>query len=162
MHGYQFYNLNIFLLQLWEKMGQRQSTLQPEEITYFTKNTPCNIVINITIFQCAIVSISEIKRLYNRFQQLDRQSFGLILPEDLLSIPELAMNPLSKCLLDFTFKQSRGDNDDKSVEGRDTDGMDFESFVDVMSVFHLNTPLEIKLKCISYIYSLNFIFFRCI
>lgn len=98
------------------------------------------------LLSLTIVSSSEIKRLYKRFQQLDRQSQGFMLPEDLLSIPELAMNPLSKHLLEFVFKIS-SKKSDEGVEEKHANGMDFEAFVDVMSVFHVKTPLEIKFKC---------------
>lgn len=98
------------------------------------------------IFVDCLVSNTEIKRLYRRFQQLDRQSLGSILPEDLLSIPELAMNPLSKHLLEFIFKNITNSSDEIVDEKRSI-GMDFENFVDVMSVFHKDTSLEIKFKC---------------
>lgn len=91
--------------------------------------------------------MKEIKRLYKRFQQLDRQSFGSIIIGDLLSIPELAMNPLSKHFLDFVFNYSVKKNDDEFIEEKSTSGMDFENFVDIMSFFHANTPLEVKFKC---------------
>ena len=69
-----------------------------------------------------------------------------MLPEDLLSIPELAMNPLSKHLLEFIFKLSSKPLDEAADEKRSYE-MDFESFLDIMSVFHKNTSLEIKFKC---------------
>ena len=56
------------------------------------------------------------------------------------------MNPLSKILLDFIFKFSSKTIDEFSEEKLSA-GMDFESFVDVMSVFHKNTALEIKFRC---------------
>ena len=70
-----------------------------------------------------------------------------MLPEDLLSIPELAMNPLSKHLLEFVMRIDEG------IEEKQSIGMDFEAFVDVMSVFHIKTPLEIKFKCSIIIYA---------
>lgn len=69
-----------------------------------------------------------------------------MLPEDLLSVPELAMNPLSKHLIDFFFK-SLMKTSDEIIDPHAANGMDFESFVDVMSVFHKSTSLEIKFKC---------------
>lgn len=69
-----------------------------------------------------------------------------MLPEDLLSVPELAMNPLSKHIVDFIFKFSSKQTDD-GVNGQTSHGMDFENFVDVMSVFHNKTSLNIKFKC---------------
>ena len=127
-------------------MGQRQSTLQKEELIYFTKNTPCNLKYISIKLKCITVSSSEIKRLYRRFQQLDRQSQGCMVTEDLLSVPELAMNPLSKHLLDFILKATLKKYDE-GIEEKQSNGMDFEDFVDVMSVFHNKTPLEIKFKC---------------
>ena len=69
-----------------------------------------------------------------------------MLPEDLLSVPELAMNPVSKQLIDFLFK-SLMKTSDEIIDSHTVNGMDFESFVDVMSVFHKSTSLEIKFKC---------------
>lgn len=68
----------------------------------------------------------------------------------MLSIPELAMNPLSKHLLEFIFK-GYGSLDEVIDEKRSS-GMDFETFVDVMSVFHKDTSLEIKFKCNYFIF----------
>lgn len=56
------------------------------------------------------------------------------------------MNPLSKHLLQFILKITLKKLDN-GLEPKQSSGMDFEAFVDVMSVFHVNTPLEIKFKC---------------
>jgi len=64
----------------------------------------------------------------------------------LLSVPELAMNPVSKHLIEFLFK-SLMKTSDEIIDSHTVNGMDFESFVDVMSVFHKSTSLEIKFKC---------------
>lgn len=69
-----------------------------------------------------------------------------MLQEDLLSVPELAMNPLSKHILKFLFKFS-SKTSEENIDGITSCGMDFENFVDVMSVFHKNTSLDIKFKC---------------
>lgn len=45
------------------------------------------------------LSDAEVKRLYNRFQQLDRQHTGTLDANALLMIPELAMNPLHPRLI---------------------------------------------------------------
>lgn len=82
-----------------------------------------------------------------------------MLPENLLSVPELAMNPLSKHLIEFLFK-SLIKSPDEVIDSRPVNGMDFESFVDVMSVFHKSTPLEIKFKCKSNLTKLLLISFR--
>ena len=65
------------------------------------------------------------------------------------------MNPISKSLLDFIFKHSEKEKEDELIEGKIVSGMDFENFVDVMSVFHHKTSLEIKLKCNSFEAAIN-------
>lgn len=68
------------------------------------------------------------------------------MPEDLLSLPELAMNPLAKSYLDFIFNMKNGKVDDLNAE-KAAKGLDFESFVDILSIFHSKTDFQIKLKC---------------
>lgn len=70
------------------------------------------------------------------------------------------MNPLSKNLLEFIFKNIN--NLDDLIDAKLCTGMDFEGFVDIMSVFHKDTTLEIKFKCNNYFRFdlMNFIKFR--
>lgn len=61
-------------------MGANASALLSEEIEQISREE------NLTELQ--------VKRLYNRFQKLDRRQSGTLDGNDLLKIPELAMNPL--------------------------------------------------------------------
>ena len=102
-------------------------------------------MINFYFYSIMIVSEKEIKQLYQRFQQLDKQAIGIIVPEDLLSIPALTMNSLSKVYLGFLFKLTHRQN--TIDEFKHPKGLDFEAFLDALSVFHVKTPLEVKFKC---------------
>ncbi len=68
------------------------------------------------------------------------------MPEDLLSIPELTMNPLSNLYLRFLFKLTNLQSD-TIKEFKQPKGLDFEAFMDALSVFHIQTSLEVKFKC---------------
>lgn len=58
------------------------------------------------------------------------------------------MNPLSNLYLRFLFKLSGiNDNNDPVTDFKQLKGLDFETFLDALSVFHVNTPLEVKFKC---------------
>ena len=46
-----------------------------------------------------LVNFSELQRLYQRFQHLDRNKNGTISADELNSIPELCMNPLSQRII---------------------------------------------------------------
>lgn len=61
-------------------MGANTSTLLSEEIKEISRQTN--------------LQQSEVKRLYKRFQQLDRKQSGTLDTTNLLMVPELAMNPL--------------------------------------------------------------------
>ena len=128
-------------------MGQHQSTLQRDEINYFKSHTPCKKELECVEFsRFLIVSEKEIKKIYSRFQQLDKYSVGIVVPEDLLSIPELTMNPLSNLYLRFLFKLTNLQSD-MIKEFKQPKGLDFEAFLDALSVFHVRTSLEVKFKC---------------
>jgi Ca2+-binding EF-hand superfamily protein len=67
-------------------MGSKQSvTLSPDE---------SQEVANRTGF-----SIAQVNKLYHRFNLLDKDSKGHLSRDDLLAIPELAMNPLGKTII---------------------------------------------------------------
>lgn len=61
-------------------MGTTTSTLLSEEIEDISRRSR--------------LPQDAVKRLYKRFQKLDRAHSGSLEPDDLLMIPELAMNPL--------------------------------------------------------------------
>lgn len=103
-------------------MGASESGLTLENIEEVQKSTNCiaffysirfifdywfHLLISIYFIT---VTPKEIKRLYKRFQHLDKDSSGWIGTDDFLSIPELAMNPLQKRIIKL-FDQ----NDDDKV-----------------------------------------------
>ena len=57
------------------------------------------------------VSASQIERLYSRFTTLDKFGNGALSREDLLRIPELAINPLGDRIVHAFFR----DAEDESV-----------------------------------------------
>lgn len=61
-------------------MGANTSALLSEEIDEISREEN--------------LSQAEVKRLYNRFQKLDRKQSGTLDHDSLMMIPELAMNPL--------------------------------------------------------------------
>lgn len=56
------------------------------------------------------------------------------------------MNPLSPHILNFIYKYSRDKLSETAVEDAGPE-LDFEAFVDMLSVFHKSTSTEIKLRC---------------
>jgi len=75
------------------KMGNRNSvTLQPEEVERMQNETG--------------FSPSQIERLYSRFTTLDKFGNGTLSREDLLRIPELAINPLGDRIVHAFFRDS--------------------------------------------------------
>lgn len=81
-----------------------------------------------------VVSPKEIKRLYKRFQKLDKAGTGLVTSADFMSIPELAMNPLVSRII--TLFDTKG-------EGY----LNFEQFLQTLSVFSNGGDPKEKLKC---------------
>ena len=79
-------------------MGNRLSTLPLEDITHLQEQTHCTSINHPHIFT---VSAVEIKNLYARFQKLDKDHSGSLSAEELMAIPEFAMNPLAHRLLPF-------------------------------------------------------------
>eukprot|EP00045_Choanoeca_perplexa_P002790 m.26738 g.26738 ORF g.26738 m.26738 type:complete len:203 (-) comp11706_c0_seq1:153-761(-) len=95
-------------------MGASQSNLSLEEATQFSKESG--------------FTVAQVQRLYNRFQRLDRNQTGLISSEDLMSIPELAMNPLVERIIQI-FNQDNQDEDGVGV------AIDFGRFLTTLGVF---------------------------
>lgn len=58
------------------------------------------------------VTANQIERLYSRFTSLDRGDLGTLSREDLLRIPELAINPLGERIVDL-FHADSGNNSDR-------------------------------------------------
>mmetsp|Transcript_18592 Transcript_18592/g.32277 ORF Transcript_18592/g.32277 Transcript_18592/m.32277 type:complete len:173 (+) Transcript_18592:213-731(+) len=95
-------------------MGANTSSLLSEEIEEMARESD--------------LTPKEIKRLYKRFQKLDRNQSGTLEPEELTMIPELAMNPLVPRIVTFF------------------ENVNFREFVKLLSVFAENADHEEKLK----------------
>lgn len=81
-----------------------------------------------------LFSQQEIVSLYKRFCQLDRNAKGFISADELLSVPEFAMNPLSQRLLKIV------------------DGLNFKDFVAFLSAFSAKANSHHKIKLIFKLY----------
>ncbi len=81
-----------------------------------------------------LVSQKDLKRLYKRFQKLDKDNSGTITTDEFLMVPELAMNPLvERVIAIFDI------NKDESIN--------FKEFIQALSVFSVNGAREHKLRC---------------
>jgi len=87
-------------------------------------------------------SDKEIKRLYKRFQRLDKNSSGDITADEFLSIPELAMNPLMMRVI-------------CAFDGDSTEHVNFRQFIKTLAIFRPETRIEAKLKFAFKIYDVN-------
>jgi len=92
-------------------------------------------------FSC-IVSQREIKKLYKRFKRLDRDNFGRITIDSLLSIPELAMNPLATRIISL-------------FDSRHDDLISFKQFIETLSIMSEKGSREDKLKFVFMIYDIK-------
>lgn len=70
---------------------------------------------------------SQIKRLYNRFSNLDKRNNAFISREDFLRVPELAINPLGERIVNLFFV-SPSDNGQEC-------GINFKDFVRTLARF---------------------------
>ncbi|KAF5741750.1 Calcium-binding EF-hand family protein isoform 2 [Tripterygium wilfordii] len=76
----------------------------------------------------------EIVSLYQRFCQLDRNAKGFISADEFMSVPEIAMNPLSQRLLKMV------------------DGLNFKDFVAFLSAFSAKASASQKIELIFKVY----------
>jgi Ca2+-binding EF-hand superfamily protein len=88
--------------------------------------------VKILILYFSKVSTKEIKRLYNRFKRIDKDNSGTITTEEMLSIPELAMNPLAVRVISLFTSYDEHIN--------------FKQFIQTLSVFSPKAPLKDKIK----------------
>ncbi len=126
-------------------MGSAVSTLAPEDICQLQESTHCTALPARRRWHClpaAIeapadtlppVSLKELQRLYRRFELLDRDRSGTLSPQEVLGIPEFAMNPLTPRLLQMLRINS--------------DQLDFTRFVQYLSVFHKKASRMERLHC---------------
>lgn len=104
-------------------MGAQSSALLSEEIEEISRQT------NLTEL--------EVKRLYKRFQKLDRAQSGTLDPNELVMVPEFAMNPLHPRLVALF------------------ENVNFHQFVHNMSAFSASTPQQKKLDFTFRIYDVD-------
>ncbi|GMS80080.1 hypothetical protein PENTCL1PPCAC_2255 [Pristionchus entomophagus] len=96
-------------------MGNNSSLmLRDEEIDVITNETEFNR--------------NQIVRLYSRFLSLDKKGQGFLEREDLMNVPELAVNPLGDRIVDAFFTLS---GDELESEKR----LNFRQFVRVLAFF---------------------------
>ncbi|OSX80904.1 hypothetical protein BU14_0031s0074 [Porphyra umbilicalis] len=93
-------------------MGANTSALLADEIEDISRD--CNL------------TPAEVRRLYKRFQQLDRNRSGNLQAEELRMIPELAMNPLMPRIIALC------------------DNANFSQFVRTIAVFGPNSTKQAK------------------
>ena len=60
-------------------------------------------------------TLGQISRLYSRFTKLDQESKGYLEREDMLSIPELAINPLGDRIVHAFFYESQNEVEDEKL-----------------------------------------------
>lgn len=78
-------------------------------------------------------SPQQIEKLYSRFTQLDRAHCGSLSKNDLLSIPELAINPLCDRLIEMFFFDR--DQEDERIN--------FRQFMRVLAAFRSNQQQQL-------------------
>lgn len=98
-----------------------------------------------------LVTANQIERLYSRFTALDRGDCGTLSRDDLLRIPEIAINPLGARIVNSFFTNDTGST---------SDSVNFRQFVHVLAHFRplknnkenrLNSRQQ-KLKCMLHLY----------
>eukprot|EP00736_Rhodelphis_marinus_P009759 Rmarinus@m.17307 len=104
-------------------MGSGQSTLLYEEAEELAKGTH--------------FTPEEITRLYSRFQRLDRDEDGRLHTDELVYVPEVAMNPVASRIYDIC------------------DGVNFREFVNLLSPFSPDAPVEEKLQFLFRVYDVD-------
>mmetsp|Transcript_4480 Transcript_4480/g.15538 ORF Transcript_4480/g.15538 Transcript_4480/m.15538 type:complete len:198 (-) Transcript_4480:245-838(-) len=82
-------------------------------------------------------TMEEIQSLYRRFRALDRGHKGFIAPDELLKLPELAMNPLAQRILQVF------------------ENVNFKAFCSLLSVFSGRASREDKLRFIFQVYDID-------
>ncbi|KAJ3267378.1 Calcineurin subunit B type 2 [Chytriomyces hyalinus] len=111
-------------------MGQSESSLQltAEEIQEMREYTN--------------LSEPQIKRLYTRFRQLDKNKTGVITADEMIAIPEFAMNPLALRMIAVFDSEERGE-------------INFRQFVGWLSVFAKGAGRDQKLAFAFRVYDVD-------
>ncbi|ETO08385.1 calcineurin regulatory subunit B, partial [Reticulomyxa filosa] len=102
-------------------MGGATSNLTPEDIEELKDES-------ISQFSAA-----EIKKLYKRFEHLDRNHMGFITSNDLELIPELSLNPLCKRIIEL-------------FDVEDRNQINFRDFVKMLWTFSVSASKQEKLN----------------
>lgn len=79
--------------------------------------------LTLSLLQLFAVTPNQIERLYSRFTSLDRNDCGTLSREDLMRIPELAINPLCERIVHSFFAESSDDR------------VNFRQFMNVLAHF---------------------------
>lgn len=94
---------------------------------------------------------TQIEKLYTRFAQLDRSGNGALSKYDLLSIPELAINPLCDRLIHMFFVESSRNSThnhhlntsgDNNID--DNERINFRQFMRVLATFRPNSCVQLS------------------
>eukprot|EP00727_Mastigamoeba_balamuthi_P008898 m51a1_g4630 hypothetical protein (182) ;mRNA; r:325070-325921 len=109
-------------------MGAHESTLLEEEVEEIRQ-------------ECCYLSNKDIKRLFKRFQKLDRESRGSVARTDLMKVPDFAMNPLRERVAEL-FSSSDG-------------LINFKQFCHALAPFHRDAPVEDKIKLLFRLYDVD-------
>jgi serine/threonine-protein phosphatase 2B regulatory subunit len=104
-------------------MGANTSALLSEEIEEIARNSN--------------LSQTEVKRLYKRFQKLDSNQSGTLEADELMMIPELAMNPLVPRIVSVF------------------DGVNFREFVQHLGLFGPNGTPQAKIDFAFRVYDVD-------
>ena len=90
-------------------------------------------IVNSIVLLFILVTSSQIDRLWNRFTSLDQGKKGYLRRQDLLSIPELAVNPLGDRIVHAFFTDTIN-RQNKRLD-HENDVLKFYDFVNVMAHF---------------------------
>jgi serine/threonine-protein phosphatase 2B regulatory subunit len=109
-------------------MGAYTSNLRGEDVQEIQKETG--------------LPAKDIRKLYNRFKNLDKDNSGTITMEEILALPELAMNPMVSRVAAL-FQLSSDEH------------INFTQFAKTLAIFTPSGKLEDKLKAAFKVYDIN-------
>jgi Ca2+-binding EF-hand superfamily protein len=92
---------------------------------------------------------NQIKRLYSRFTNLDKNNNGYLNKESFSRIPELHINPLRDRILEVLI-------DDNGEDGK----LNFKQFARVLATFRRTKDIDLKEKKLKFLFSVcSLVFF---
>jgi len=80
------------------------------------------------------VQPEKVIRLYNRFRKLDREKHGILTKQELMMVPELAMNPLADRIVAAALTEADGG-----------EGINFPHFLGILACFHVSNGKSLQL-----------------